>query len=234
MSNNAPLVDVVAVHFNRPQELAKSIASLREHLIYPNLRFVVADDHSAKHVIDFIRAQVQPDLLFRTERRSGLGFNTNNAMRQLDSDFVFLTMDDRVLTRPIDLKPAVKILGIYQQFGMVRYGGLEGHDVTCRLQEFTIDDIRYSVWVLSKALSKFLYVYSGQPHLKHRRFHEVYGPYKEGVKLGLTEEEFAHRFIDRKEGPGIICFPEFVACPFEHIGHTWQLGEHDIGMGYPQ
>lgn len=239
MNIDAPLVDVVLVHFNRPHELARSVASLRANLHYPNLRWVVADDYSSEEVFEFIKAEVQPDAIFRTKKRSGLGVNTNNALKRLDSDFVFLTMDDRVLTRPIDLRLGVDILYRFEEFGLVRYGGLTGHDVTCRMRElvampdaiFDVARSRYFVWELLKRLSRFLFVYSGQPHLKHRRFHEAYGPYKEGIKLGATEEEFAHRFIDMEKGPSIICFPEFVPCYFDHIGHTWQLGEHDIGRG---
>lgn len=232
-----PLVDVVLVHYNRPHELLRSIRSLRENLSYPALRWIVADDHSPGDVCDFIKTEVQPDLIFRTKKQSGLGINTNNALKRLDSDFVFLTMDDRVLRREIDLRPGVDILAHFEEFGMVRYGGIEGHRITCRLREFSTNPwsifdgspSRYHLWeLLGKGYSDDLYVYSGTPHLKHRRFHDHYGLYKEGLKLGPTEEEFAHRFLDMG-GPSIICFPEFVACYFEHIGHSWQHTEHDIG-----
>lgn len=227
-----PLVDVVVVHFNRPRELAETFESLREHLHYPALRWVVADDHSPDDVFEFVKAEVQPDIIFRTKERSGLGINTNNALKRLASDFVFLTMDDRVLTRPIDLMPGVDVLARYEEFGMVRYGGLTGHDLTCRLRQLnSAEPPHYDVWELLKKQSKFLYVYSGGPHLKHRRFHDAYGLYVEGYKLGYTEEEFAHRFVGM-DGPRIFCFPEFVLNYFEHIGHTWQLGEHDIGKGH--
>lgn len=225
-----PLVDVVIVHYNRPQELLRSVESLREHLRYPALRWVVADDHSPEEAFEFIKGEVQPDIIFRTKERSGLGINTNNALKQLDSDFVFLTMDDRVLTRPIDLAPGVDVLTRYEEFGMVRYGGLLGHDITCRLRTLNDAPPYYDVWEALKKESRFLFVYSGAPHLKHRRFHDAYGLYVEGYKLGYTEVEFAQRFI-ALEGPKIMCFPELVVNYFEHIGHSWQLGEHDIGKG---
>lgn len=229
MVDVAPLVDVVIVHYDRPKELAETLASLRENLRYPSLRWVVADDHSPEDAFEFVKEEIQPDVIFRTKKRSGLGINTNNALKQLTSDFVFLTMDDRVLTREMDLTPGVDVLARFEEFGMVRYGGLAGHDVTCRLRELDMGNHRLDVWELSKKQSRYLYVYSGQPHLKHRRFHAAYGLYQEGFKLGATEEEFAHRFLDIKEGPSIICFPEFVPCYFDHIGHTWQHTDHDIG-----
>lgn len=236
-----PLVDVLVVTFNRPKEIVETWRSLKENLNYPNLRWVLADDHSPNDVFESMKAELQPDIIFRTRKRSGLGINTNNALRKLDSDFVFLTMDDCVLRRKIDFMPGVDVLTRYPEFGMVRYGGLAGHDLTCRLREleampyavFNIPSPRYEVWELLKKEPHFLYVYSGRPHLKHRRFHEAYGFYIEGYKLGYTEEDFAHRFL-AMEGPSIICFPEFMTNPFDHIGDSWQLGEHDIGKGYQE
>lgn len=236
-----PLVDVVIVHYERPHELAETMQSLRKNLRYPNLRWVVADDHSSQEALEFVRNQVQPDILFCTKERSGLGLNTNNALRTLESDFIFLTMDDRVLEREIDLRPGVDVLARFPQFGMVRYSGMEGHVTVSQSHELAAgsDSIFpdaprfYTVYEISKKRASILgpfslYVYSGEPHLKHRRFHEVYGLYKEGYKVGPTEEDFAHRFL-AMEGPNIVYFPEFLVCPFKHIGHSWQHTEHDIG-----
>ena len=240
MSESAPLVDVVVATYDHPRELAETWRALKQRLHYPNLRWVVADDYSPVGVLEFIKAELQPDIIFRTKKRSGIGINVNNALRRLDSDYVFFVEDDRVLRNVhIDLVPGVDLLYHYPEFGMVRYGGIEGHDVTCRLREleampFAVFDraqMRYPVWELLKN-SHTLYVYSGAPHLKHRRFHEAYGLYLEGYKLGVTEEEFCHRFGDM-QGPAIVCFPDFVACHFDHIGDSRKLTEDDVGKGYP-
>lgn len=235
-----PEVAVLAVTWNRPTEIARTWKALKEHLHYPSLTWAVADDHSPDEVLEFIKAELQPDAIYRTRKRSGVGTNVNNALKRLAADFVFVVEDDRVLKTDIYLLPAVDILSKYEEFGMVRYGGIAGHDVTCRLREldgpfpYAVWDRanpRYQVWELLKKESRFLYVYSGEPHLKHRRFHDAYGWYIEGHKLGTTEDEFAHRFVGM-EGPGIICFPEFVTCYWDHIGQSRQLTEDDIGKGY--
>jgi len=223
-----PLVDVVFITWNRPRVMVRTWAALKERLIYPNLRWVVADDHSPDGVFEEIRDTLQPDIIFRTKRRSGWGVNVNSALKRLDSDFVFQTEDDKLLTEPIDLTPGVKVLTNCPEFGLVRYWALAGHSLYAHLRELRIGGERFQVWHLLKN-SPFLYVYSNGPHLKHRRFHERYRLYPEGYKLGVTEEAFAHTFIDDKEGPGIIAFPEFVRGRFRDIGKSWQLTEFDIG-----
>lgn len=236
-----PQVDVLVITWNRFEVLAKTWAALKERLHYPNLRWVIADDHSPDEVVAAIRDQLQPDILFRTRKRSGWGMNVNNALKRLTSNFVFQVEDDYVLRRThIDLMPGVDILDRYPEFGMIRYGGIGGHDLTCRLRElaampFALFDVapsRYQIWEILKEQSRMLYVYSHAPHLKHRRFHEVYGYYAVGYKLGFTEEGFAHQFRDVKDGPSIICFPDFVTCYFDHIGKSRQHTKDDIGKAH--
>lgn len=236
-----PQVDVLVITWNRPQIIVKTWRALKERLHYPNLRWVVADDHSPESVIEVIRNELQPDVIFRTKKRSGWGMNVNNALKETTSDFVFQIEDDYVLKGAhIDLMPAVDVLTRYPEFGMVRYGGLAGHDLTCRLRELKVmpfavfdrPNPHYQVWEILKKESRFLYVYSSAPHLKHRRFHHAYGWYAEGYKLGYTEESFAHRVRDVQDGPGIICFPEFVRCHFDHIGKSRQHTKDDIGKAH--
>ncbi len=234
---SVPQVDVLVITWNRFEALVKTWAALKERLHYPNLRWVIADDHSPDEVVAAIQTELQPDVLFRTHKRSGWGVNVNNALKSLTSDFVFQCEDDYVLKGAhIDFMPGMDILGRNPEFGMVRYGGIAGHDLTCRLREIEAMPYaawgqqapRYQVWEILKKESRFLFVYSHAPHLKHRRFHEAYGLYPEGLKLGATEESFAYHVRDTN-GPGIICFPEFVANPFKHIGESWQHSEFDIG-----
>jgi len=226
--SDMPLVDVLVISYDRLDILTRTWRALKERLHYPKLRWVIADDHSPDSVFEEIRDTLQPDIIFRTRRRSGWGVNVNNALKQLDSDFVFQTEDDKLLTEPLDLVPGVKALAAYPEFGMVRYWALAGHSLYAHLRELRIGGEKFQVWHLLKN-SPFLYVYSNGPHLKHRRFHECYRLYPEGYKLGVTEEAFAHTFIDDKEGPGIIAFPEFVRGRFRDIGKSWQLTEFDIG-----
>lgn len=225
-----PLVDVVFITWNRPRVMVRTWAALKERLMYPNLRWVVADDCSPDEVLEEIRDVLRPDIIFRTKERSGWGLNVNNALKQLDSEFVFQTEDDKLLKEPLDLVPGVKVLAARVDFGMVRYWGLAGHALFGHLREIRAEGKKFNVWHLLKN-SPFLYVYSNGAHLKHRRFHEAYGYYPEGYKLGYTEERFAHTFIDDKEGPGIVAFPDFVRNRFEDIAKSWQLTEVDIGKG---
>jgi hypothetical protein len=76
-----------------------------------------------------------------------------------------------------------------------------------------------------------LNVYSHGPHLKTSKFHQYYGPYPEGSKLGETEEKFAHIVKDRlredPHAPQIAIQPDWVSMRFDHIGTTFQHTEKD-------
>ena len=237
-----PLVDVLVITYDRLEVLTKTWRALKGRLHYPNLRWVIADDHSPDDVAVAMREELQPDIFFRTRKRSGWGINVNNALKNLTSEFVFQVEDDYVLkSRHIDLMPGVDILARFPEFGMVRYGGIGGHDLTCRYRQieampsaiFDKAPTRYQIWEILKKESHFLFVYSHAPHLKHRRFHTAYGYYAEGYKMGLTEEAFAHRFRDVQDGPSIFVLPEFVSSGFVHVGKTRQHTKHDIGKEHP-
>ena len=75
------------------------------------------------------------------------------------------------------------------------------------------------------------------PHLKHRRFHDYFGLYPEGMKLGETEEAFCHQckrkvalWNKRKDKKEDDAAPPYVAVPLNsdsetawmHVGDSWQ------------
>jgi hypothetical protein len=82
--------------------------------------------------------------------------------------------------------------------------------------------------------SHALYLYSNGPHLKHIRFHAVYGMYPEGKRLGETEEAYAHTVKDRMklpDAPAIAITPAFIPMLWDHIGVSFQHSEADKGRG---
>ncbi len=64
------------------------------------------------------------------------------------------------------------------------------------------------------------YVFSGNAALRHRRFHEAYGPYNEKLTPGRTELWYCDRFT-RTEGPSIV-WPAWINTDeaFFHIGDS--------------
>ena len=230
---DVPQVDVIIVTWNRPKEVAETFNSLRENLRYPNLHFIIADGHSEPSVQDFMRRELEGAEIVVPPRRGGWGADVNLALRRSQALYVFMIEDDYPLLRPIDLMPAVRVLGGRKEIGMVRYRALAGHDLTCRLREAHIDGDTYQVWQILRS-SAFLFCYTHGPHLKHRRFHEHYGLYAEGLMLGDTEVEMCWRW-KKNPGPAIVAFPEFVMPTwFGSIGHSRQLSDTDIGITLPE
>ena len=127
--------------------------------------------------------------------------------------------------------------------GMVRYRGTAGTSVIMHQLETDINKWipKYSdgpaavpghvTYFQLDSGSATLYLYSHGPHLKHRRFHEFYGPYQEGLKLGETEEGYAHivKAGMREYGaPALTILPEWVLPYFEDFGHSYQGSEFDV------
>ena len=110
----------------------------------------------------------------------------------------------------------------------VRYDGLAGHRLLLELRERDTE-IGKIHFLRLRHDSPSLNVYSNRPHLKHKRFHQFYGLYPEGLKLGETETHFAHRVKDKlRDGPWIVALSSGVENSFRHIGVSRQGTELDV------
>ena len=270
-----PRVTVVICTYDRAVEFYKTIRALKRNIAYPNLDFLIADDGSKDDVLDSMVEDLalafdfeddKPVQVTQTDRK-GWGANVNYALSQVETDYVFFIEDDHVLLKPLDLRPYVALLGTYHQIGMVRFG-ISGHDgIRATLREYDIpEDIlpgyteahglgsthpgKLNAWELH--LGKYaswgpygFYRYSNRPHLKHRRFHDAYGYYAEGLPLATTEEEFnlritaAHQRNERQHTvggngpvlPSIVVPCEWTYWHFDHIGKSRQGTEEDVSNG---
>jgi glycosyltransferase involved in cell wall biosynthesis len=246
---NLPTIAICLITYNRPIEARQTIAALRENLYYSGqLKFYIADDYSPKPYGDDLRAWVQTVYpgnyvkLCRTSQNVGWGANANNALYQISEPIVLQIEDDYTLQRPINITPYVLLLLEDVSVGLVRLDGIAGHRVTAHAMEFEVGkwlpdykagfggaSPRLHYWRLD-ARSLETWVYSHRPHLKHRRFHEAFGIYPEGLTLGATEESFAHVVKDAMlagDAPGIAVPFELSLGNFEHIGVSYQHTEHD-------
>jgi glycosyltransferase involved in cell wall biosynthesis len=228
-----PDVTVLIITWNRPVEIRHTIYALRRRLVYPGtLRWHIADDHSPEGYLPAIQADF-PDITFMATQtdRKGWGANVNLALSAIHTDYVFSCEDDYVATRDIDLGKGVELMELRPDVGLVRYDGLSGHiGLDLSLQEAKkFDKLNYLVIVKDK--SSHLNVYSNRPHLKHARFHNVYGMYKEGVTLGECETDFAFRVKNNASGQQLAILDDGIPRAFEHIGKSRQLTDMDPGQG---
>lgn len=251
-ANELPDVTVVILTYERPDELRQTVAALREHLLYPaeKLHWLVADDASPGGV-----EQYKADPLFEGVRwlvnteNVGWGATVNAALNAVDTDIVYFTEDDYVLTRDLDLWVGAALLTVKPNLGMLRYRSTGGLPIIYHQDEADLSGYAPSAdwkegegsYVTGRVTYEMLgngsltpYLYSNGPHLRTRRFMGFYGPYSQGRKLGDTEEEYAIRTLTMmraqpNEAPGIAILPEWIPMHFQHIGQSYQLTAADKG-----
>ena len=252
-----PHIALLVITYNRADILKETLYALQKHLIYPQdkLHVIVSDDStSSTYLSSFKRTKAfkvfgAKGVDFRsTDERSGWGKHVNNALDYIATaypqcDYVFQIEDDYVLQVDLDLTLGAALMDSRPNIGMLRYRGTAG--THCIYHQFETDVREYGVerdnitYLQMDNASHTLWVYSNGPHLKKLKqtneypsFHEHYGRYLEGAKLGATEENFAHRVIDGMKignAPAIAIMPEWVNMHFEHVGTSWQGSTDDIG-----
>lgn len=229
-----PEITILLVTYDRIEEITRTIKALCTNLYYAgNLKWHLADDSSPGDYIQQIKREfTNLSFTYSITARKGWGANVNRAMLNIRTDYIFLCEDDYVAKRDIDLSSGVALMEANQQVGLVRYDGISGHTLTLSLKEDKVGEFGRVEYLEIFPNSPHLNVYSNRPHLKHRRFHQFYGLYREARigerHLGMCESSFAHRIKDMKGGPKIVALWNGIECVFDHIGKSRQLGEFDI------
>lgn len=241
-----PKVTIVLITYDRPDEIRRTIYGLLQNLKYPReqLLWHIADDSSPENYIHDIQEDFRYLRFTNTVTdRKGWGANVNKAMVFAfgQSDYVFSIEDDYVSLKEINLEKGVALMeskddrhrpseaAKREPIGLVRYDGIAAHWLKLDLREAEtgIGSVHYMRILPS---SSHLNCYSHRPHLKHRRFHDFYGQYAEGVKLGVCETNFAHRVRNRmKNGPWLCVLEDGITKAFDHIGKSRQHSDLDIG-----
>lgn len=242
-----PSISIVIITYDRRSELNQTLKALYNYLYYDGIvKYVIADDCTGgtyrKDVLhDVGLARMGDETAFiSTPVNSGWGVNANNALSQVKDDIVLFLEDDYILRHELDITPYVALLMAHEGIGLVRLDGIAGHKIVCHVNETDISDYapgyRQGVslpgklnYFLADHTSRETWLYSNRPHLKHKRFHQFYGKYPEGLKLGVTEESFAHTVKDQMNLPGApaIAVPLDATSWFDHIGISYQHSELD-------
>lgn len=212
---------VIIPTYNRPEILRHCILGLQQNLRFEGqITYLVGDDSE-----DISRTLEATDGLRSVTvvpgPKEGFGKNVNTLLRSAESTGweLFLQLDDdHILTHPIDLTRHAEKLTLDPTVGAIRLMGIAGHNYEARL--------RGLYWEISWD-SPELYITSNRPHLKHRRLHDVFGLYPEGLRLGHTEESFCHQCRDIAKvygGPKVLVpLDTITEASWQHIGDSWQL-----------
>ncbi len=211
---NWPTVSVNIPTFNRPDILSRTINLLKENLHYSGeIHYRVGNDGDR---LD----DLHPDIEIISGPRRGLGANLNKLIMTTETDIMMQMDDDHWLIQPMALDRHIARLRDDTRAGWIRLMGIAAHEYTADL----IDDYWYVRWD-----SKFTYIPSNRPHLKHRRFHEFFGLYPSGLKLGQTEESFCLgcKDIAARYGYGpaprvLVPLDCLTESSWQHVGESWQ------------
>ena len=211
MSNIAVLLPT----YNRPKILAQTIEKLRKNLTYDGyIQYYIGNDGDTLDPI--------PDTVILDGPKKGLGANLNHLIKNAMSDGfeLFLSLDDdHWLKHPLNLNGHAQKLLEDETVGWMRFMGVSYHKLKAE-QEGIYWRVDWN--------SDGLYITSMRPHLKHVRFHQFFGYYKEGIKLGKTEESFCHQCKTKARkndnAPQVLIPMDFpTETGWDHVGDSWQL-----------
>jgi glycosyltransferase involved in cell wall biosynthesis len=253
MLTDFPDVDLILITYNRYDIILKTITALEENLLYPreHLRYLIADDCTPG---DYQQRLADTEVFKRLynyefvpgNKNLGWGGNANRVLDYSTAPYQFQIEDDYILKKPLDLQAAVACMQVKPEIGMMRFRGTAGDHIVFHQMEADISSIMPDyqegvglpgklTYLLFDSGSPGLYIYSHGAHLKRANFHEFYGKYPEGLKLGHTEESYAHMVKDYMRSnpyaPVIAIQPAWIAMFFDHIGISFQHTELDVEGG---
>lgn len=233
---NYPPVSVIIPTYNRPDTLARCLYGLEtmvdaykgpvsfwvgndgNALVIPN-KTKIMEWGDRPLIFDYPEWQSRNSITILEGSTGSLGANLNRLLRATSDDIILQLDDDHHLQSSLDIAPHVERLMRDDGAGWIRLW----------LPECTCDGTHYyhfqatmkgGYWAIKPEGE--LYGPSNRPHLKHRRFHEHFGYYPEGAKLGATEEGFCHAWQAKAQyegGPDVL-IPVHLGSPYQ-----WRHGE---------
>lgn len=213
-------ITLILPTFNRPEIVKEAVYRFDQNVRYDlgDIHFLVGNDGD-DFSFSYRNLRVIPG------PKKGLGANLNRLITTAKTSLIFQMDDDHFLMQPLDLNDHAINLVTEPAFGWIRF--YLGECIRPEEHYHFSAEAWGDYWRLLPYDE--LYLPSNRPHLKAKEFHsEGYGWYKEGLKLGETETEFCHRFIDekRKHGDGLpdVFIPMYGLNKYmwAHVGESLQ------------
>lgn len=196
-----PAIAILLTTYKRPECAIKTIRALKENLRWDQIWWCISDDGSPMSDVNAYSAEIGPSYNIRifNSDRQGVGVGMNRALKKIfeTTDLVLVMEDDWVLQRPIDVGPYVRTLTNNPTHGMIRYGYISPN-----VLGYLISEENTLYWRLEPNEETYRFV--GHPSLRHKRFHEVYGWYDEGLPAGMTELSMCGKVNQKPDGPSIL------------------------------
>jgi hypothetical protein len=194
--------------------LAQALAALRQKL-------TVADDYSVEwmisaetHGVDGSRKERLCELCslygVTPRYRAGvpnLGNHLNDVLRHSVAKYVFLSQDDRILRRPLDLTQGLQLLGQYPRLAAASYCMTDGSDYAQSYHGY-VHGFGVPAWCATWRVSDVqMLVAPG--------FIDRFGPYNENLPHGQAE-----RMLNQQlQADGIMSLMSSIIY-FDHVGVT--------------
>lgn len=204
MAFNPSELSVLFITYNRSDMLEKSFQAIKACRDLKGVKVLVSDDFSKPEHIDRMQ-RMGFDKVVLAQRNGGLGRNNNKGLRAVDTDFCLMVQDDCMLVNPDAITRSVEVLKADPTIGMVRlHGEAELFPLTKRVAngvEYWVCDHTGPEYAALKAQAgKRLRIYSDQPHVRRRSFHEkVVGYYIEGTPMEESEMNYEDRMDAQSE-----------------------------------
>jgi hypothetical protein len=200
-----PILAIVMVTYKRTSLAVETVRSFSMLLNYPKelRQWFIADDGSPfehmQAIFDELKLHGETLYGYHNEKfgenyNAGLGWNRGLIQGHMISPIILFLEDDWELRVKLDISPYVRLLIEREDIGIVRLGHLA---VGSKVEIVGYDGIHYLNYIKETP-----YAYSGNPHLRHRRFSEAYGMFMEDRNPGDMELAMDAAFA-AKEGPMI-------------------------------
>jgi hypothetical protein len=198
-----PMLAIVMVTYKRTALAVETVNSFSINLNYPKelRQWYIADDGSpAEHVqaiLDELDKHGEKLYGFHNEKlgegyNAGKGWNLGLLKGHEISPIILWLEDDWQLRTKLDVRPYVRLLLDREDIGLVRLGHLA---VGNTVEIVGHDGIHYLEYMRGRQ-----YCYSGNPHLRHRRFSENYGMFAEDRNPGEMELAMDAAFQAKPDG----------------------------------
>ena len=221
----APRVCVVLLTYLRTEMAVRTVRTLCENLDYPKelLGFYIADDGSPWEHMQAVLDEINRGGLYVVGYHNekfrpgtpyvGLGWNLGLLKGFQAANIILQLEDDWELKSPLDIRPYIRCLLERTDVGIIRLSGLpEGLELKVRGH--------HGVHYL-ECLRSASFAYSGNPHLRHKRFSDYYGFFSTKHTPGDLEIEYDRFFRNDPNGPSIWRPADLPAWGiFGHIGQT--------------
>ena len=206
------------VGVQRSRYAYQSVESLIRNLIVPhNVRLHISDDGSYdQDYIHELASWASERWLTRSTMTNslhqGIGASLNRSLAKTVDDLWMYTTDDWLLTAPLDVTPAIKLLTRYG-YDYVRLGPIHPH-LQCST-EFNTD----VGWWLRIHQRWGGFNFATRPFIASRYFYQEVGPFKEMVDSYECEVDYSER-VNMKESLKLGCLPDIGGACWQHIGEV--------------